>query len=54
MEVKVNVEDYFDRDELRGIVEDEVRNYVYTSVKSYFEHRSYQQFVEGVALRAYW
>ena len=54
MEVKVNIEDYFDRDELRSIVEDEVRNYVYTSVQKYFNHRSYRDFVEGVALRAYW
>lgn len=54
MEVKVSVEDYFSRDELKSIVEDEIRNYVYTSVQRYFEHNTYREFVEGVALSAYW
>ena len=54
MEVKVTVEDYFSKEELRDIVEDEVRCYVGGMVKNYFKHTSYQDFVEGVAREAYW
>lgn len=54
MEVKVTVEDYFSAEELRDIVEDEVRCYVGVMVKDYFKHNSYQDFVEGVARDAYW
>ena len=35
MEVKITVEDYFSEEELRDIVEDEVRGYVYGMVKDY-------------------
>lgn len=54
MEVKVTVEDYFSKEELRDIVEDEVRGYVCSMVKNYFKHNSYRDFVEGVARDAYW
>ena len=54
MEVKVTVEDYFSAEELRDIVEDEVRCYVGGMVKDYFKHNSYRDFVEGVARDAYW
>ena len=54
MEVKVTVEDYFSAEELRDIVEDEVRGYVCGMVKDYFKHNSYRDFVEGVARDAYW
>lgn len=54
MEVKVTVEDYFSKEELRGIVEDEVRGYVRGMVKDYFKHNSCRDFVEGVARDAYW
>lgn len=54
MEVKVTVEDYFSAEELRDIVEDEVRFYVGGMVKDYFKYNSYQDFVEGVARDAYW
>lgn len=54
MEVKVTVEDYFSREELRDIVEDEVRCYVGGMVRDYFKHNSYQDFVKGVARDAYW
>lgn len=54
MEVKVTVEDYFSEEELRDIVEDEVRGYVCGMVKDYFKHTSYRDFVEGVARGAYW
>lgn len=54
MEVKVTVEDYFSKEELRGLVEDEVRDYVFGMVKDYFRHNSYRDFVEGVARDAYW
>lgn len=54
MEVKVTVEDYFSEEELRDIVEDEVRGYVCGMVKDYFRHNSYRDFVEGVARDAYW
>lgn len=54
MEVKVTVEDYFSKEELRDIVEDEVRGYAYGMVKDYFKHNSYRDFVEGVARDAYW
>ena len=54
MEVKVTVEDYFSKEELRDIVEDEVRCYVGGMVKDYFRHNSYRDFVEVVARNAYW
>lgn len=54
MEVKVTVEDYFSKEELRDIVEDEVRGYVCGMVKDYFKHNGYRDFVEGVARAAYW
>ena len=54
MEVKVTVGDYFSAEELRDIVEDEVRDYVCGMVKDYFKHTSYRDFVEGVARDAYW
>ncbi len=54
MEVKVAVEDYFSKEELRDIVEDEVRCYVASMVRDYFKHNSYRDFVEGVARDAYW
>ena len=54
MEVKVTVEDYFSAEELRDIVEDEVRGYVCGMVRDYFKHTSYQDFIEGVARDAYW
>lgn len=54
MEVKVTVEDYFSKEELRGIVEDEVRCYVVRMVRDYFKYNSYRDFVEGVARDAYW
>ena len=54
MEVKVTVEDYFSKEELRDIVEDEVRDYVCGMVKDYFKHTSYRDFVVGVARDAYW
>lgn len=54
MEVKVTVNDYFSKEELRDIVEDEVRYYVGGMVKDYFKHNGYQDFVEGVARDAYW
>ena len=54
MEVKVTVEDYFSKEELRDIVEDEVRCYVVSMVRDYFKHNSYRDFVEGVARDAYW
>lgn len=54
MEVKVTVEDYFSKEELRDIVEDEVRDYVCGMVKDYFKHNSHRDFVEGVARDAYW
>lgn len=54
MEVKITVEDYFSKEELRDIVEDEVRDYVCGMVKDYFKHNSYRGFVEGVARDAYW
>ena len=54
MEVMVTVEDYFSEEELRDIVEDEVRGYVCGMVKDYFRHNSYRDFVEGVARDAYW
>lgn len=54
MEVKVTVEDYFSKEDLRGIVEDEVRCYVTSMVRDYFKHNSYRDFVEGVARGAYW
>lgn len=54
MEVKVTVEDYFSKEELRDIVEDEVRGYVCGMIKDYFKHNSYRDFVEGVARGAYW
>lgn len=54
MEVKVTVEDYFSKEELRDIVEDEVRCYVAGMVRDYFKHNSYRDFVEGVARGAYW
>ena len=54
MEVKVTVGDYFSAEELRDIVEDEVRVYVCGMVKDYFKHNSYRDFVEGVARDAYW
>lgn len=54
MEIKVTVEDYFSKEELRDIVEDEVRDYVCGMVKDYFKHNSYRDFVEGVARGAYW
>ena len=54
MEVKVTVGDYFSAEELRDIVEDEVRGYVGVMVKDYFKHTSYQNFIEGVARDAYW
>lgn len=54
MEVKVTVGDYFSKEELRDIVEDEVRCYVVSMVKDYFRHNSYRDFVEGVAREAYW
>lgn len=54
MEVKVTVGDYFSKEELRDIVEDEVRCYVVSMVRDYFKHNSYRDFVEGVARDAYW
>lgn len=54
MEVKVTVGDYFSKEELRDIVEDEVRCYVVSMVRYYFKHNSYRDFVEGVARDAYW
>lgn len=54
MEVKVTVGDYFSKEELRYIVEDEVRCYVVRMVRDYFKHNSYRDFVEGVARDAYW
>ena len=54
MEVKVTVEDYFSEEELRDIVEDEVRGYVGSMVRDYFKYNSYRDFVEGVASDAYW
>ena len=54
MEVKVTIEDYFSKEELRDIVENEVRCYVDGMVKDYFKHTSYRDFVEGVARDAYW
>ena len=54
MEVKVTVEDYFSKEALQDIVEDEVRGYVRGMVKDYFKHTSYRDFVEGVARDAYW
>lgn len=54
MEVKVTVGDYFSKEELRYIVEDEVRCYVVSMVRDYFKHNSYRDFVEGVARDAYW
>lgn len=54
MEVKVTVEDYFSAEELRGIVEDEVRCYVVSMVRDYFKYNSFRDFVEGVARDAYW
>lgn len=54
MEVKATVEDYFSEEELRDIVEDEVRGYVHGMVRDYFKHTSYRDFVEGVARDAYW
>ena len=54
MEVKVTVGDYFSKEELRDIVEDEVRSYVGGMVKDYFRYNSYRGFVEVVARDAYW
>lgn len=54
MEVKVTVGDYFSKEELRYIVEDEVRCYVVSMVRDYFKHNSYRDFVEGVVRDAYW
>ena len=54
MEVTVNVNDYFSSDELKEIVEDEVRGYVYDIVKKYFKGSSISEYVENVARRAYW
>lgn len=54
MEVKVTVEDYFSEEELRDIVEDEVRSYVGGMVKDYFRVNRYEDFVKNVALGAYW
>lgn len=54
MEVKVTVEDYFSKEELRDIVEDEVRSYVVGMVKDYFRVNKYENFVKNVALGAYW
>lgn len=54
MDVKVTVEDYSSKEELRDIVEDEVRCYVVSMVRDYFKHNSYRDFVEGVARDAYW
>lgn len=54
MEVKVTVEDYFSKEELRDIVEDEVRDYVCGMVKDYFRVNRYENFVKNVALGAYW
>ena len=54
MEVKVTVEDYFSKEELRDIVEDEVRSYVGGIVKNYFRINKYETFVKNVAIGAYW
>ena len=54
MEVKITVEDYFSKEELRDIVEDEVRSYVGGMVKDYFRINRYETFVKNVALGAYW
>ena len=54
MEVKITVEDFFSKEELRDIVEDEVRSYVGGMVKDYFRVNKYETFVKNVALGAYW
>lgn len=54
MEVKVTVEDYFSKEELLDIVEEEVRCYVVSMIQYYFKHNSYRDFVEDVARSAYW
>lgn len=54
MEVKATVEDYFSKEELRYLVEDEVRGYVCDMVKDYFKANRYEDFIKNVALEAYW
>ena len=54
MEIKLDVEDYIGREELKEMVEDEVCRYVRDMVDMYFRHHSYADFVKGVATKAYW
>lgn len=54
MEVKVDIDRYLPADEIKEIVEDEVRSYVCQLVKDYFRFNRYEDFITSVATKAYW
>lgn len=55
MEVKVDIDQYFTEEEVRELVEDEIRDYVGGLVNEYFLHKSsYRDFIVAVARDAYW
>lgn len=54
MEVRVDIDQYFTEEEVKDLVEDEIRDYVCGLVKKYFLHNSYRDFIIAVARDAYW
>ena len=54
MEVKIDIESYLTEEDIKQIVEDEVREHVIDLVKEYFKINRYEDFVKNVALGAYW
>ena len=54
MEVKIDIDSYLTKEDIKQIVEDEVREHVIYLVKDYFRVNSYENFVKNVALGAYW
>ena len=54
MEVKIDIDSYLTEEDIKQIVEDEVREHVIYLVKDYFRINRYENFVKNVALDAYW
>ena len=54
MEVKIDVSKYIDEDEIKEMIKEDVEYEVGRMVREYFLRRSYESFVEGVAVKAYW
>lgn len=54
MEIKINVERYITEDEIREMIRENTEYEISSAVYEYFRKHSYSDFIESVAVRAYW